>query len=40
MLKKLEVVFPYDEGMRIIDVDKALSEIAQNMSVTFYLNDG
>jgi len=33
------VLFPYDEGMRVIDVDKALSEIAHNMSVTFYLHD-
>ena len=33
------ILFPYDEGMRVIDVDKTLSEIASNMSVTFYLHD-
>lgn len=32
-------LFPYDEGMRVIDIDKTLSEIASNMSVTFYLHD-
>jgi len=34
------VIFPYDDGMRIIDVEKALSEIGSNMSVTFYAHDG
>jgi hypothetical protein len=34
------VVFPYDDGMRIIDIEKALSEIGPNMSVTFYAHDG
>ena len=33
------ILFPYDEGMRVIDIDKTLSEIASNMSVTFYLHD-
>jgi len=33
------ILFPYDEGIRIIDVDKTLSEIASNTSVTFYLHD-
>ena len=34
------VLFPYDDGMRLIDVEKALSEIGSNMSVTFYAHDG
>lgn len=34
------VVFPYDDGMRLIDVEKALLEIGSNMSVTFYAHDG
>lgn len=33
-------VFPYDDGMRVADIDKALSEIASNVSVTFYAHDG
>ena len=33
------IIFPYDDGMRIIDVEKALSEIGSNMSVTFYAHD-
>lgn len=33
-------VFPYDDGMRVSDIDKALSEIASNVSVTFYAHDG
>lgn len=33
------MLFPYDEGMRVADIDKTLSEIASNMSVTFYLNN-
>ena len=33
------ILFPYDEGIRVIDVDKTLSEIGSNMSVTFYLRD-
>lgn len=34
------VLFPYDEAIRVIDVDKTLSEISSNMSVTFYSHDG
>jgi len=34
------IIFPYDDGMRIIDIEKALSEIGHNMSVTFYAHDG
>lgn len=34
------ILFPYDEGIRVIDVDKTLSEIGSNMSVTFYSHNG
>ena len=34
------IIFPYDENMRVSDVDKALDEIASNMSVTFYTYNG
>ena len=34
------ILFPYDEGIRVIDIDKTLSEISSNMSVTFYSHDG
>jgi len=34
------VIFPYDEGIRVADVDKTLSEIGSNMSVTFYSHNG
>ena len=34
------VIFPYDDAMRLIDVEKALSEIGTNMSVTLYANNG
>ena len=34
------IIFPYDDGIRIIDIDKTLSEIGSNMSVTFYSNNG
>ena len=34
------VLFPYDDTMRLIDVEKTLSEISSNMSVTFYSHDG
>ena len=34
------VLFPYDEGMRLIDIEKSLSEIGANMSVTFYESNG
>ena len=33
------VLFPYEEGMRAADIDKALSEIASKMSVTFYVHN-
>lgn len=34
------VIFPYEEDLRLIDVEKALSEIGTNMSVTLYSHDG
>ena len=34
------MVFPYDECIKVADVDKALDEIGSNMSVTFYTHDG
>lgn len=34
------ILFPYDEGIRVIDIDKTLSEIGSNMSVTFYTHNG
>lgn len=34
------ILFPYDEGIRVIDIDKTLSEIGSNMSVTFYSHNG
>ena len=34
------ILFPYDEAIRVIDVDKTLSEIGSNMSVTFYSHNG
>lgn len=34
------ILFPYDEGMRVTDVDRALSEIASHMSITFYAHRG
>ena len=30
------IIFPYDEAIRVTDIDKALSEISSNMSVIFY----
>ena len=33
-------LFPYNEGMRSADIEKALSEISSNMSVIFYSCDG
>lgn len=30
------IIFPYDEDIRVADVDKTLSEISSNMSVIFY----
>ena len=34
------MVFPYDENMRVADIDKTLDEIASNMSVVFYECNG
>lgn len=34
------VLFPYDENLRVSDVDKALSEISKHMSISFYELDG
>lgn len=34
------ILFPYEEAIRVADVDKTLSEIGSNMSVTFYSNNG
>lgn len=34
------IVFPYDEALRVTDIEKSLDEIAANMSITFYLHDG
>ena len=34
------ILFPYDEDLRVSDVDKTLSEIASKMSVVFYSHDG
>lgn len=30
------IIFPYDETIRVADIDKTLSEISSNMSVIFY----
>lgn len=29
-------LFPYEDGIRLIDIEKALSEIGQHLSVTYY----
>lgn len=34
------ILFPYNEGMRSADIEKALCEISSNMSVVFYSCDG
>lgn len=34
------MLFPYDDDIRVTDVEKSLSEIAANMSITFYNHDG
>lgn len=34
------VIFPYDEDVRVADIDKTLLEIGSKMSVTFYQHDG
>lgn len=33
-------VFPYDDALRLTDIEKSLNEIAANMSITFYTHDG
>ena len=33
------IIFPYDEDLRVADVDKTLNEIASNMSVIFYTSN-
>lgn len=33
-------LFPYNEGVRSTDIEKALSEISSNMSIVFYNCDG
>lgn len=33
------ILFPYDEEMRVGDIDKTLSEIASKMSITFYTDN-
>ena len=32
-------IFPYDEGLRVADIEKSLNEIAAHMSTTFYTHD-
>lgn len=34
------VIFPYDEDVRVADIEKALSEISSKMSVTLYSHNG
>ena len=34
------ILFPYDEQMRVTDIEKSLQEIAAHMSITFYAHDG
>ena len=34
------ILFPYDEVIRVTDIEKSLDEIAANMSITFYSRDG
>lgn len=34
------ILFPYDEKVRVIDIETALSEIGLNLSVTFYSSNG
>ena len=34
------ILFPYDDGMRVIDIEKSLSEISAYLSVTLYDHDG
>lgn len=32
-------IFPYDDGLRVADIEKSLNEIAAHMSTTFYTHD-
>lgn len=32
-------IFPYDDSLRVADIEKSLNEIAANMSATFYTHD-
>ena len=32
-------IFPYDDGLRVADIEKSLNEIAAYMSTTFYTHD-
>jgi uncharacterized phage protein (TIGR02220 family) len=34
------ILFPYSDQLRVADIDTALSEIALNMSITFYQHNG
>ena len=34
------IIFPYDEDIRVADIDKTLSEIGSKMSVTLYSHNG
>lgn len=34
------IVLPYEEGIRVADIEKSLDEIAAHMSVIFYTHDG
>ena len=34
------ILFPYDEGVQLVDIENALSEIASHLSVRFYSVDG
>lgn len=34
------ILFPYDEKIRVTDVDNSLQEIANRMSITFYSHNG
>lgn len=33
------IIFPYDECIRVADIDKALNDISTKMSVIFYAHD-
>ena len=34
------MLFPYDDQMRVTDIEKSISEISARMSITFYESDG